>query len=585
MHKLSDQITRKFVEQIDASDWEILTDSGYKPIITSNKTIEYIVYEIVLENGYSLRCADNHIIFDELFNEIFAKDLIIGQYIQTDIGISRVKSVSNLEYYENMYDLSVDSEDHRFYTNGILSHNTTCVAAYLCWYLIFNDDKSVALLANKLASAQEVMDRLQEMYMGLPKFLQSGVIDWNKRSFKLANKSKAFTSATTASGIRGKSINLLYVDETAIIPNTVADKFFASTYPTISSGETTKIIMTSTPYGLNHFWKFWSEAEQGINGFVPVRVDYWEHPKHDQKWAEAQRKLLGDLKFNQEILMDFQGSSASLIDGVKVSQLPTKIGKEIFPNYTEYDSPKRDEFGKVTGSYIITVDTSRGVDLDYSAFVVIDINQMPYKVVAKYSDNSISPLMYPEVIFKVATRYNNAFVLIETNDLGQQVADILFYDLEYENVYMSIKDKIKEGGGNKKTPGIRTTKRTKSIGCSQLKTLIESDHLEVNDIDIISELSTFIRKGTSYAADDGKHDDLVICLVMFAYLTQENVFKELFDFSLRQEFIKKQIQEFDDYTTPIGFVDRGDISVKESSLLGDYRLDSWVESDEEFVWF
>lgn len=462
---------------------------------------------------------------------------------------------------------------------------TTCVAAYLCWYLIFNDAKNVAILANKLASAQEVMDRLQEMYMGLPMFLQSGVVDWNKRSFKLANKSKAFTAATTASGIRGKSTNLLYIDEAAIIPNTVADKFFASTYPTISSGDTTKIIMTSTPLGLNHFWKFWSEAEQGINGFVPVRVDYWEHPNHDKKWADDQKRLLGDLKFNQEILMDFVGSGATLVDGAKVASLPIKRGQEIFPNYIEYESPKKDQYNKPTGSYVITVDTSRGSDLDYSAFLVIDINQMPYKVVAKYADNSISPLMYPEVIFKVGTRYNNAFVLIETNDLGQQVADILFYDLEYENVYMSHKEKIKEGGGDKKSPGIRTTKRTKAIGCAQLKTLIESDHLEVNDMDTISELSTFIRKGTSYAADDGKHDDLAMCLILFSFLTQESVFKELFDFSLRQEFVKKQIQEFDDYITPIGFVDRGD-DIVITNEPNSYSPSFWVENNsDEFKWF
>lgn len=461
---------------------------------------------------------------------------------------------------------------------------TTCVAAYIVWYSIFNDAKTVAILANKRTAAQEVMSRVQEMYSDLPKWLQPGVEEWNKGSYKLANGSKAFIAATTTSGIRGKSVSFLYIDEAAVIPNTVADEFFAATYPTISSGETTKIALTSTPLGLNHFWKFWTEAEQGINGFIPVRVDYWEHPKHDQKWADDQLKLLGSVRFSQEIGISFIGSSFTLIEGGKIASLPKKNGTEVFPNYIEYESPKRDEFNKVTGNYIITVDTSRGSDLDYSAFTVIDINQMPYKVVARYKDNSISPLMYPEVIFKVGTRYNNAFVLIETNDLGQQVADILFYDLEYENVYMSVKDKIKEGGGNKKTPGLRTTKRTKAIGCAQLKTLIESDHLEVNDFDTISELSTFIRKGTSYAADEGKHDDLTMCLVMFAYLTQENVFKELFDFSLRQQFIKNQIQEFDDYTTPIGFVDRGEPDNTDFSLLGDYRLNSWVESKDEFIW-
>ena len=436
---------------------------------------------------------------------------------------------------------------------------TTCVAAYLVWYTIFNKAKNVAILANKRSAAQEVMSRMQEMYSDLPKWIQSGVKEWNKGSFILANSSKAFIAATTAAGIRGKSVNFLYIDEAAIIPNTVAEAFFAATYPTISSGETTKIALTSTPLGLNHFWKFWIEAEQGINGFVPVRVDYWEHPKHDDAWAAEQLKNLGQVKYNQEIGLHFLGSSQTLVAGEKIAALPVIRGNVVFPKYTEFEPPKKDENGKLTGNYIITVDTSRGADLDASAFVVIDINQMPYKVVAKYADASVSTLMYPEIIMKTAQRYNDAFVLIETNDLGQQVADILFYDLEYENVYMSSREKIKEGqsGSNTKSPGLRTTKRSKAIGCDQLKMLIESDHLLVGDPDIISELSTFVRVGTSYKAEEGKHDDLVMCLVLFAYLTQEAVFKELFDFSLRKKFIHAQMQEFDSQTTPIGFVDRG----------------------------
>lgn len=460
---------------------------------------------------------------------------------------------------------------------------TTCVAAYLVWYTIFNKSKNVAILANKRSAAQEVMSRMQEMYSDLPKWIQPGVIEWNKGSFVLSNKSKAFISATTAAGIRGKSVNFLYIDEAAIIPNTVAEAFFAATYPTISSGDTTKIALTSTPLGLNHFWKFWVEAEQGTNGFIPVRVDYWEHPKHDEEWAAEQLKTLGRVKYNQEIGLHFLGSSQTLVAGEKIAALPVIKGNIIFPKYTEFEPPKKDASGKLTGNYIITVDTSRGADLDASAFVVIDINQMPYKVVAKYQDASVSTLMYPEVIMKTAMRYNDAFVLIETNDLGQQVADILFYDLEYENVYMSHREKLKEGqsNGNSKSPGLRTTKRTKAIGCDQLKMLIESDHLSVGDADIISELSTFVRVGTSYKAEEGKHDDLVMCLVLFAYLTQESVFKELFDFSLRKKFIQNQMQEFDEQTTPIGFVDRGTVDEVTDVLV---TPDVIWEHDGEWGW-
>ena len=459
-----------------------------------------------------------------------------------------------------------------------------CVAGYFAWFVLFGGENTKsAILANKMVVAKEIFSRVQFILENLPKWLQQGIKEWNKTSLVLENGSSVFCAATSPSAVRGFSLDNIFCDEFAHLSANLADEFIASVFPTLSSSEKSKIIIVSTPKGLNHYAKLFMEAEQGINGFTSISAEWHENPNRDEKWLAGQLAELGELKFKQEVLCSLIGSGATLVDGAKVASLPIKRGIELFPGYTEYEPPKKDSHNRPTGNYVITVDTSRGSDLDYSAFLVIDINQMPYKVVAKYADNSISPLMYPEVIFKVGTRYNNAFVLIETNDLGQQVADILFYDLEYENVYMSHKEKIKEGGGDKKSPGIRTTKRTKAIGCSQLKTLIESDHLEVNDMDTISELSTFIRKGTSYAADDGKHDDLTMCLVLFAFLTQEAVFKELFDFSLRQEFVKKQIQEFDDYITPIGFVDRGDEIIPESSF--SYPSQGWIENNtDEFIW-
>ena len=523
---------------------------------------------------------------------------------------------------------------------------TTTIAAYLVWYSIFNKAKTIAVLANKRSAAQEVMSRMQDMYMDLPKWLQSGIVEWNKGSFELENRSKAFIAATTASGIRGKSCvtsdtnvwvqneagesrymtiqsiidgefvptkilssdgyrsfdgfvnqgmstslyrvslsngesiratgdhrfmldtgefveteslvsgtvlrgavvesidqvenqevfdaveveethdyytngvishncNFLYIDEAAIIPNSVAESFFTATYPTISSGTSTKVVLTSTPLGMNHFYKFWTEAEAGINGFTPVRVHYWEHPKRDENWASKQKELLGELKFNQEVLCEFIGSSNTLVDGKKIASLPHLTGDTLFENYTEYRKPVPN------GNYLMTVDVSRGADLDYSVTTIFDISVLPYKIVGKYRDNKVSPLIFPEVIHRLAKRFNNAFVLIETNDLGQQVADILFYDLEYENVYMSYREKIQEGasGEKQKLPGIKTTKRTKTLGCQQLKTLIENDMLEVNDLDTISELSVFTRVGATYKAEEGSHDDCVMTLVLFAYLS------------------------------------------------------------------
>lgn len=440
---------------------------------------------------------------------------------------------------------------------------TTTVAAYLCWYLIFNDSKTVAILANKAAAAREIMSRLQLMYEYLPKWLQQGVAEWNKGSISLENNSKAFTAATSSSGIRGKSVNFLYVDEAAIIPNTVADEFFTATYPTISAGETTKIVLTSTPLGLNHFWKFWTEAESKINGFVPVRVEYYEHPDHDENWANQQKQLLGDLKYRQEILMDFLGSAATLIDPAAIQRMAVRAPIYNADGMAVYDSPERGKKNgdgtwiSKPGSYVITVDTASGVGGDYSAFSVIRIDSLPYTVVARYKNNKISPLLYPSVICRWAKEFNDAWVLIELNK-NEQVPHILHGELEYENIIYvnrSVKGQTITGGfgGGKTQLGVMTDRKTKRIGCSMFKTLVEEHKLIIPDADTISEISTFIEQRGSYAADDGKTDDIVMTLVIFGWLTSQSYFKELTDIDLRRDIFEARIKQIDEEILPTGF--------------------------------
>lgn len=444
---------------------------------------------------------------------------------------------------------------------------TTTVAAYLCWYIIFNDAKTVAILANKAAAAREIMSRLQLMYENLPKWLQQGVVEWNKGSIELENNSKAFTAATSSSGIRGKSVNLLYIDEAAIIQNTVADEFFTATYPTISAGATTKIVLTSTPLGLNHFWKFWTEAEQGINGFVPVRVDYWEHPDHDQKWADEQKQLLGELKYRQEVLMSFLGSAATLINPDAIQRLAVK--KPIYSNdgFNLYEKPEKgmlDENKAWTtkpASYVTVVDTASGVEGDSSAFSVIRVDELPYEVVATYSNNKISPLLYPNVIYKWSKEFNDAWVLVELNK-SEQVPYILHNDLEYENIiYVSRtqKGQVVTGGfgGGKTQYGVLTDKKTKRVGCTMLKTLIEEQRLNVCDIKTISEISTFIETKGSYAADDGYHDDSVMTLVLFGWLTAQPYFKELTNIDIRTNIYKLRMEAIEQEILPVGFFNDG----------------------------
>lgn len=432
---------------------------------------------------------------------------------------------------------------------------TTSSAAYILWYTIFQPSKTVAILANKATAAREVLYRYQLMYENLPLWMQQGVTTWNKGDIELENLSKVFTAATSASGIRGKSVNMLYVDETAIIPNTVAEQFFASVYPTISAGETTKILLSSTPLGYNHFWKFWNDAENDRNGFVPLFIPYTDIPGRDAAWANEQHRLLGDLKFNQEVLCNFLGSSLTLINSTTISQLSP--GSMIYSKdgFDVYEKPIVDRV------YALTADTAKGVGGDYSAFVVVDMTELPYKLVAKYRDNRISPMLYPAIINKVGREYNTAYVLIEINS-SEQVADILYSEYEYDNVVMVNRSgdgqTISGGfGGGRTQLGVITDKKVKRIGCSNFKALVEEKRLLIPDADVISEISTFIQIKNSYAADEGYHDDLVMPLVLFSWATTSQYFKDLSNINIRQVMYEDQMKQIENDLTPFGFLDDG----------------------------
>ena len=439
---------------------------------------------------------------------------------------------------------------------------TTTSAAYILWYTLF-DLKTVAILANKAAAAREVLSRYQLMYENLPPWLQQGVTTWNKGDIKLENGSIVFTAATSASGIRGKSVNMLYVDECAIIPNTVADQFFASVYPTISAGNTTKILLSSTPLGYNHFWKFWNDADNDRNGFVNLFIPYTDIPGRDEAWATEQHRLLGDLKFNQEVLCKFLGSSLTLVNAKTIGEMSADAPIYQNEGLDVYEKPVRanEALGTKSHVYCLVADTAKGVGGDYSAFVVIDISTIPYKMVAKYRDNRISPMLYPSVIYKIGKEYNDAYVLVEINS-SEQVADILYNEYEYDNILMVNRSgdgqTISGGfGGGKSQLGVMTDKRVKRIGCSNFKTLVEEKRLLIPDADVISEISTFIQVKNSYAADDGYHDDLVMPLVLFSWASTNPYFKELSDINIRHVIYENRIKAIEDQLTPFGFYDDG----------------------------
>jgi hypothetical protein len=547
----------KFIEQFNSSQWEVETPSGWQDFSGIAKTIEYDEWIVTTESGKYLICADKHIFIDKNWNQVFCEDLVVGDEIQTSEGIEKISSIEITETKSNMYDLVDVNGGNIYYTNDIVSHNTTTVVSYLLHYIVFNDNVNVGILANKASTSREILSRLQLSYENLPKWMQQGIVSWNKGSLELENGSKIIAASTSASAVRGMSFNIIFLDEFAFVPNHIADDFFASVYPTISSGKSTKVIVVSTPKGMNHFYRMWHDAERGKNSFVATEVHWSEVPGRDEEWKAQTIANTSEEQFRAEHLCEFLGSVGTLINPSKLKILvyddPIKRSKGL----DVYENPIEDH------SYLITVDVARGMGNDYSAFVVFDITEFPYRVVAKYKNNEIRPMLFPSIINEVARGYDNAWLLIEVNDIGDQVANILHYDLEYDNILMcSMRGRagqlVGSGFSGKKSQlGVRTTAAVKKLGCSNLKLLIEDDKLFVSDYDIISELTTFAQRHNSFEAEEGCNDDLVMCLVIFAWLVAQEYFKEMTNNDIRKRIYEEQKNQIDQDMSPFGFISDG----------------------------
>ena len=434
--------------------------------------------------------------------------------------------------------------------------STTCVS-YLLHYIVFNDNVNVAILANKASTARDLLGRLQLAYENLPKWMQQGILVYNKGSMELENGSKIIAASTSASAVRGGSYNVIFLDEFAFIPNHIADDFFASVYPTISSGKSTKVLIVSTPKGMNHFYRMWHDAERGKNEYVPTDVHWSEVPGRDDVWKEQTIANTSETQFKAEFECEFLGSVDTLISAAKLKSLVYESPKKRNKGFDVYEDPQKDR------DYVITVDVARGVGIDYSAFVVVDITSYPHKIVAKYRNNEVKPMLFPSIIYDVARAYNNSWVLCEVNDIGDQVASILNFDLEYENVLMcAMRGRagqiVGQGfSGTKTQLGVKMSKAVKKVGCSNLKTLIEEDKLFFNDYEIISELTTFIQKHNSFEAEEGCNDDLAMCLVIYSWLVAQDYFKELTDQDVRQRLYDEQKNQLEQDMAPFGFITTG----------------------------
>jgi hypothetical protein len=515
--------------------------SGYNGNALLKRTNQSIEWTPELVSEY-VKCSQDPIYFTETYMKIVNIDRGLISFQLYDYQKEMIQS-----FAENRFNVVATARQ---------AGKSTVTCAFILWYTIFHPEKTVALLANKGETAREILQRIQLAYQYLPAWLQQGVKEFRAGAIVFENNSRVIAAATSSDAIRGYSINLLFIDEAAFIENW--DTFFTSVYPTISSGKESKIILVSTPNGLNHFYAIWQNAIEKRNNYQAIKVSYERVPGRDEKWKTDTLASMNfnTEKFEQEYCVEFMGSSGTLIAGWKLKELVHQTPLNTRDGLSVYSSPIKDH------KYTIVVDVSEGRSLDYSAFHVIDVTEMPYKQVCVYRNNLITPLDYGDVVHKVAINYNRAPVLVEVNNMGAQVSHALHYDFEYDNILFTENNgrngkKVSSGYGSGIDMGVRTTVPVKANGCSLLKLLIEQNQLVINDFHTIEELSRFSRKGKSYEAEEGAHDDLVMGLVLFGWLSEQQYFKDYTDINTLMRLRDKTDEEIMQDLSPFGFIDDG----------------------------
>lgn len=512
------------------------------------------------------KCIEDPIYFAETYVRIMSVDFGMIPFTLWDFQRDLVQS-----YRANRFTIAKLPRQ--------VGKSTTSVA-FILWFALFNPGKTIGILANKGELAQEILGRLQLAYESLPFWLQQGCDTFNKKSMNLENGSKIIATTSSGSAARGMSFSLIMLDEFAFVPPNDAEDFFRSVYPTIASGSDTKMIVVSTPKGMNHFYRMWMEAKEKRSAFNPVEINWWDVPGRDEEWKEQQIANTSEDQFRQEFATEFIGSSSTLIN-------PSKLGSMSYMNPIRrkeevdfYEEPKAGH------NYFITVDCARGLRLDYSAFVVVDVTNAPYKVVAKFRSNSVTPLIFPRFIFNIAKYFNDAHVLVEANDVGGQVVEGLAYELGYENVLrtksMGRAGWVLSGDGSGAKLGVTTSASVKTKGCSNLKSLIETDRLIVEDYDIFVELTTFTRKSesltASFAAEPGTNDDLVMCMVLFSWAVMSDYWKELTNIDVAKAVYEEKVVEAEeeDDGLPLGFA-----RINSYETFNDKNGDVWTVVEED----
>ena len=546
---LHNTITKHYENTVNGLEnrFEIWTDNGWKSLKSVSKTIKYDVWKIETESGKTLECADNHILFREDYSEVFAKDLLPGNEIICENGPEKVTFVGTIPgNQENMFDVEVDSNNHRFYSNGFLSHNSTMYCVYTLWLTCFFREKKVVILANKAATAIEIMDKIETAYKYLPNWLKPSVKTYNKGEIEFTNDSSIKSFASSSDAARGASANVVILDEFAFLPNNIADKLFTSMFPVMASSKNGKMIIVSTPNGTgNLYYNLWTQANSknvatNIGGWKPYIMWWWQIPGHDANWKKMQIASIGEERFAQEFNNEFLAGSSfqKLIPDEVIEKYRMKLSEEnaknIPPckylqivskaNQKAYTFKMWHEF-KSDRTYIASADVSEGLggSADSSVLYIWDVTDLRHiTMCAEFSSNSTTPAEFAYVISKILGLYGNPYFICESNGLGSSFLDTLRLVYEYENVVMEGKN-----GGF----GVRAHAQTKAKACIWLREMFTTEGFgwEIYDPELVDQMGTFIKKVSnfaSYAAVKGAHDDKIMTLCWAAYILQPDIIEK-----------------------------------------------------------
>jgi hypothetical protein len=546
-----DDLTDKIQDTLELEGYKVLTDSGYQPMPSIHLTKPFTTWEVKTHTGRTLKAADTHILFDEHLDEVYLKDLKINQGVMTNDGVERIVSIKTFKPKVQMFDATVDHPDHRYYTNGFLSHNTITASIYNAWYLIFNTDKNTLILANKSDTTKEIIDKTKVVIENLPFFMKPGIIKYDVLNVRCDNGCRLVGQSTTAKAGIGFTIHNLFLDEFAHIHPAIVDTFYENVYPTLSSSKVSRITITSTPNGFNKFYQIYQAAERGDNEYKAMRIDWWEHPDRDDEWYERELANLGSIEaFNRQYGNEFVSSSNLLLDPVDLKKMRKNKKKYVNRELDQFEDISIDvkealefhpdfdvEMCRTEDRYwLFTVDIAEGNGGDFSVINIFEVIPMDkneinnvntpgamydfFKLeqVGRFRSNEHVIEDFAKILYTLAIDVfysENVKLIVEYNTYGTVLFQYLRTIFPQRNDFddeMVVRFKHRHDSKTLK-PGIKLKSDNKAIFCQNFAKLYKNNRINITDEETVNEASLFGKgRNGGYAAQMG-HDDIIITAI------------------------------------------------------------------------